>query len=320
MDTWKFSDVFPIIFGYGTTDKPDLPVDPGDKVDPDDPFNPWDPENPGGDDNPGGNDNPGENDNPGNNDPDDDDPNENDPGNTEGSIIKKIRLGNDVRLKIQLALTESTDHANIQHLRAIFVNSTLKEKLRKEYKKKNRFFSRFPHEPFMDEYCPSEYNINCSGYPRYKAIVANQYNGFGVYPDWKKCSPVKEMPITEYQSEVTSTVDRRVVSLLFPAEAQMYEGVYDLIVTARINAPGFKGNTRTVTADYKNLFELVRDSETGIDSPVQIEINNNADENPLEDVYVVAGSYTDDNIKLKRNDRGVVNIDVSPITSWYEGE
>lgn len=239
---------------------------------------------------------------------------------------KKIRLGNDIRLKIQLALTKSTDYVNIQSLRAIFVNRTLKDKLKAEYKNKNRFIGRFPIEPFVDEYEPTKHDINCSGLPRYRAFVVNQYNGFGLHPDWKKCCPVREMPITEYQSEVTHTADRRVVSLLFPAEAQLYTGVYDLIVIARIIDPRFKNNVRTVTADYKGIFELVKDSEAGIDSPIQIEIDNNNDpddpngEYPSEDVYVISGSYSDDNIQLKRTDKGVVDIDISPITSWYEGE
>ena len=67
----------------------------------------------------------------------------------------KIRIGNDVKLQVNLSLGEGVDYTNIQSMRAIFVNATLKEKLEKEYIKKNRFIGRFPIEPFVDESTPT---------------------------------------------------------------------------------------------------------------------------------------------------------------------
>ena len=85
----------------------------------------------------------------------------------------KIRIGNDVKLQVSLSLGEGVDYTNIQSMRAVFVNTTLKEKLEKEYIKKNRFIGRFPIEPFVDEYTPNAYCINSNGNPRYHVRVYN---------------------------------------------------------------------------------------------------------------------------------------------------
>lgn len=109
--------------------------------------------------------------------------------------------------------------ANVLTARAFFVNTTLKEKLEKEYIKKNRFIGRFPIEPFVDEFEPCCRNINSVGYPNYRAYVHNTYNGFGVNPDWKKSMPIRDVDITKYQSEVERTVDPDTIIVTFPAEA-----------------------------------------------------------------------------------------------------
>lgn len=239
----------------------------------------------------------------------------------------KIRIGNDVQLKVSLSLGEEVEHTNIQSMRAIFVNATLKDKIKEEFKKKNRFIGRFPIEPFVDEFTPCNCCINSMGYPRYNVKVFNEYNGFGVNPDWNKSLPVKEMPIFEYQSEVYRTGDPSAVKVLFPAEAQVQIGKYDLILVVNIFQSGFKNNVRTITVDFKNVFELVSSSEEAdMVDPVLIELNNTSEGYEPYDVYVVSGKYSNDDIhltsdiKLKRNDMGTVNIDVSPINGWYVEE
>ncbi len=233
----------------------------------------------------------------------------------------KIRIGNDIRLKIQLSFGENAGEANILVARAFFVNTTLKSKIEKEYVKKNRFIGRFPIEPFVNEFEPTPHNINSSGYPRYHTHVFNEYRGFGIKPDWEKVFPIQEKKITEYESAVTKTGSSSIVIVDFPAEAQLYEGEYELVVVAQIYQPGYKNNARTVTANYKGMFELVSDSqEADVENPVQIEINNSDAAEEVNDVYVVGGSYNNDAITLRRNDSGVINVDVRPITDWYEGD
>lgn len=232
----------------------------------------------------------------------------------------KVRIGNDIRLKIQLTYGEE-DYANIQSAQAFFVNTTLKKKLEEEYKKKMRFIGRFPIEPFVDEFEPSAYNIHSSGFPKYRAFVANAYCGFGVRPDWKESAPIKDSDITTYRASIIHTSDPKVIIVDFPAKAQLFPGEFELIITAQIYDPGYKDSVRTVTANYKSIFELVADqSEEGVENPVQIEINNETDEDGKEDVYVVGGTYNNGSIKLTRNDHGYIDIDVKPVTNWYEGQ
>ena len=232
----------------------------------------------------------------------------------------KIRIGNDIRLKIQLTFGDSSS-ANVLSAEAFFVNTTLKNKLEQEYKKKNRFIGRFPIEPFTNEFEPSEYCINASGLPKYKAYVINSYNGIGLKPNWKNIAPIKEVDYTVYRTGIERTVDPSIVVVTLPASAQLYEGEYELVVTAKVFDQGYANNERTVTANYKNVFELVSDSQAeSVNNPVQIDIVNTSNDEDINDVYVIAGRYDNNSIHLSRNDNAAVNIDISPITQWYDGD
>lgn len=252
--------------------------------------------------------------------------------------MTKIRKGNDVRLKIQLKFTKTNDAANIQSLRAVFVNTTLRDAIHNEYINKNRFVGRFPIEPFVNGFTPTAYNINSTGYSQYRALVYNQYNGFGINPDWKKSCPVRDVNITEYQAEVSYTEEPGVVTVTFPAEAQLYNGVYNLVIIANVFEEGYNNNTRTVATNYNKIFQLVEDSADATDKIVQFEIydsnyeiNPDSEENQpgeglLDDIYIVSGVYGGkidgkETIKLYRNDDSVINIDIDPISGWYvEGD
>ena len=231
----------------------------------------------------------------------------------------KIRIGNDVSLRIQIKLGDSTDYANIQSAQAFFVNTTLKDKLEAEYKNKNRFIGRFPIEPFVNEFQPTPYNINSLGYPKYHTYVFNEYKGFGVQPEWENCFPIKEVNITEYRAEIQHTNTPSVIQVLFPAEAQLYTGKYKLVIVARVYDPGYKNQVRTITTDYNNLFELVDNiDDADVNEASLIEITNTSETDELQDVYVVSGQYNDDFINIRRNDGGVIHVDISPVSSWYE--
>lgn len=241
----------------------------------------------------------------------------------------KIRIGNDIRLNVRYNLGKPSDYANVQSVQAILVNTDMKDKYKSEYKKKNRFIGRFPIEPFVDEFTPSPYNINCSGYYRNKMFVYNEYRGFGTRPNWNKCFPTRQLPNFEYQCEVMRTTDPTTVSIIFPASVQEFLGKYEIILSIKIYTPGFKNNVRTIAANIKDVFELVDDSTIAIDNPVQIEVNGDSDVDLLpddmdvpKDVYIVTGSYNDDNnkIELNRNDGRVVTVDVGSIGGWYEGD
>lgn len=233
----------------------------------------------------------------------------------------KIRIGTDIRLKIQLKFADKEDYANIQSLRAVFVNTTLKKKLEDEYIKKNRFIGRFPIEPFVKEFQPCEYNIHSTGRGIYRAFVHNPYCGFGLYPDWKKCMPIQDIDITKYFAPVSATANADEKVIDFPGIAQKYEGVYQLVIIAQIYQPGYKDNIRTITINNNNIFELVGDSEEeGVSNPVLLEIIDESSTMPKEDIYVIGGVYNDKTVHLKRNDSTIINVDISPITDWYEGQ
>jgi hypothetical protein len=146
----------------------------------------------------------------------------------------KIRKGNDIRLRIRLPYTssESVSPVNIQTARAYFVNTTLKNLAEADLNRIIRFIGRFPIEPFVDEFQPNRYNINSVGNPVYNALVANRYNGFGYKPNWRESFPVKEINLTTYQAKVERTEDPDMIVVTFPAEAQLYTGVYELIIVS----------------------------------------------------------------------------------------
>lgn len=230
--------------------------------------------------------------------------------------MQKIRIGNDIRLTIQLRLPDG-NLANIKSAKALFINSTLQDRLETEYRKKNRFIGRFPIEPFVNEFEPTPYNINSCGYPKYNVTVRNYYKGFGINPDWNKCLPLGKVNVTEYVSDIQHEESPSTVTVNFPAEAQLYPGIYKLVVIAQIYAPGYKNNIRTITTEYRNLFELCK--EEGEMHSVTLTIGQNDLVNPDgpigNDVYVVSGTYEGDKLILHRsNDADDVEID---LYDWY---
>ena len=92
-------------------------------------------------------------------------------------------------------------------------------------------------------------------------------------------------------------------------------------MTGQIYDSGYTNNSRTVTVNTKNVFELVNDSslEEITDNSVLLEINNTDSDVRSQDVYVIGGTYNNDNIVLSRNDSASINVDVSAITGWYDG-
>lgn len=224
----------------------------------------------------------------------------------------KIRIGNDVQLRINLSLGDGVDNTNIQSARVIFVNSNLTD---------SRFIGRFPIEPFEDEFIPNSYCINSLGNPKYYAKVRNRYNGFGVYPDWNKCLPIEQPFAPEHQSDIIGTGDSPSVTAVFPAIKQRRVGIYNVIVIVNIYDQDYPRGIRTMTIDIKNVFELVRTTEEAdINGPAQIEVDDHSINGDVSDVFIVSGSYSNNGIRLRRNDNGVVSIDVSPISGWYEGD
>lgn len=223
----------------------------------------------------------------------------------------KIRIGNDIRLRVHLSIGNNVDVINVLSIKAVFVNSTLQKEIDKRYKNKNRFIGRFPIEPFLNEYEPTEFCINSTGNSKYHVIVQNPYSGFGPNPKWSKCLPEVQYNVTEYQAEVNRTQDPEIFEILFPAFAQQYCGEYSMVLVLQVYDSTYKNNTRTLTIDKQNVFELVATQDEADTNGIDFDNSN--------DIYVAGGLYSDNVIHMYRTDGGTVNISVDEISGWHEG-
>lgn len=191
--------------------------------------------------------------------------------------IKRIRIGNDIRLRINLLNMKGIDTINIKSIKVYIINTSREKEKADKIANCTKFISRFPCEPHHPAFEPSAYDLNLAGLPRYYAYPEHHchyfYHGFGLHPDWSHIYPVNNCTNdTEFIAPVQATEYKDQVDAYFPANSQLYCGVYKIVVVARIYQPGYGlDNLRTITMDYNNIFRLVDDS-TGTNSDVTIEI------------------------------------------------
>lgn len=191
--------------------------------------------------------------------------------------IKRIRIGNDIRLRINLLNMKGIDTINIKSIKVYIINTSREKEKADKIANCTKFISRFPCEPHHPAFEPSAYDLNLAGLPRYYAYPEHHchyfYHGFGLHPDWSHIYPVENCTNdTEFIAPVQATEYKDKVDAYFPANNQLYCGVYKIVVVARIYQPGYGlDNLRTITMDYNNIFRLVDDS-TGTNSDVTIEI------------------------------------------------
>ena len=223
---------------------------------------------------------------------------------------------------------------SIREVKAILINITGRNKFDKAVERKTRFIGRFPIEPFDDFFEPTAYNICNSGHPCYRAFprryYTTPYGGFGVHPEFGGL--YKKMPKPqdfEYNATVLATSEQNIVEVCFPAEHQLYTGLYKLVIVAKVYAPGYnKNNLKTITVDLPGVFELVDSTEAGIDTGVTINVhqiidnlsNRKKDGILSQDVYIDAANFKDNKIILARTDGENINVDMSSISGWYEGD
>ena len=176
----------------------------------------------------------------------------------------KIRIGNDLRLRVKL--TTGSKSINVVQAHATIVRSVDDRQKAEDLRKKTRFFSRYPVEPIINSYIATEHNINCCGNHYYnvwpKTHCAAPYAGYGVHPFWKEIYPlVPECELEKFEAVVNATEQPDVIEIVFPAEFQHFTGDYDIIIVAKIYQPGYQHNYRTVTMDYRKAFTLVCDTK-----------------------------------------------------------
>ena len=169
------------------------------------------------------------------------------------------------------------DTINIKSIKVYIINTSREKEKADKIANCTKFISRFPCEPHHPAFEPSAYDLNLAGLPRYYAYPEYHchyfYHGFGLHPDWSHIYPVENCTNdTEFIAPVQATEYKDQVDAYFPANNQLYCGVYKIVVVARIYQPGYGlDNLRTITMDYNNIFRLVDDS-TGTNSDVTIEI------------------------------------------------
>ncbi len=99
---------------------------------------------------------------------------------------KNIRIGTDVRIKVNIVDGEKTvNPINVKHVECYLINTT----------EENTYFaSRFPQEPVSDQYEASEYHVNTCGHPVYFTYpdqhIVPVYQGFGLHPNWSRIYPM----------------------------------------------------------------------------------------------------------------------------------
>ena len=231
----------------------------------------------------------------------------------------------------------------IRSVKAILINNTLKEKRAEEFKKKNRFITRFPIEPCIEAFHSTPYNVCNSGYPTWHTYPLwygkqehflysphhHYYKGFGPNPHFDGLyRPLPMNDGSEYYADVMATEMQNVVEVSFPAEDQRFTGKYTLIIVAKVYAPGFNHqNLKTITIDFPDVIELVKTSDEVEDNDIAGTHSQVIDKlpafevivDPDTDVYVNNASLQTDNgsrIVLERTDGENINIDMSSVLDW----
>lgn len=233
---------------------------------------------------------------------------------------------------------------SIRSVKAILINTSLKEQRIQEFKKKTRFITRFPIEPHIEAFHSTPYDVCNSGYPTWRTYPLwygrqehflhyphhHYYKGFGPCPHFDGLyRPLPMDDGSEYRANVMATEKQNVVEVSFPAEHQRYAGKYTLVIVAKVFAPGFNNNNlKTITIDFPNVIELVKTSNEGIDSDVLGTQTQIIDKLPScevivdsgdNDVYVNEGTLSSndgDHVILGRTDGGQVDVDLSPVVGW----
>jgi hypothetical protein len=124
----------------------------------------------------------------------------------------------------------------------------------------------------------------------------------------------------------------------FPANQQLYAGVYTLILVVKLYMPGYTNNIKTVSTDMPNVFELVRKTEDTIEesgetidtgvtiNPGAEDVTPDVPDTPdipdviYDDIYVNSASVSDGILSLGRTDDNSVSVDLGGVVGWYEGD
>ena len=158
--------------------------------------------------------------------------------------MKRIRIGNDIRVQTSLHDLNDFDITSIKQLRCYFIPQG------DNYTTPN------------DTYDPMQYNICNCGKPKYNVFPCNidaphwfcGYNGFGV--NSKRFVHVD----SNFLAPARLLAEQNRIEAYFPAKAQYQIGEYKFVIVLTIYQPGWcENNLRTITLDEGVIFALTND-------------------------------------------------------------
>ena len=172
--------------------------------------------------------------------------------------MKRIRIGNDIRVQTSLHDLNDFDITSIKQLRCYFIPQG------DSYTVSN-----------TDTYDPMQYTICNCGKPKYNVFPCNMdaphwfcgYNGFGVnskrfvHVDNKFLAPARLL------------AEQNRIEAYFPAKAQYQIGEYKFVIVLTIYQPGWcEDNLRTITLDEGVIFALTNDDrDTDTDTIIDLD-------------------------------------------------
>lgn len=173
--------------------------------------------------------------------------------------MKRIRIGNDIRVQTSLHDLNDFDITSIKQLRCYFIPQ-----------------GDSHTTPTTDTYDPMQYTICNCGKPEYNVFPCNIdaphwfccYNGFGVnskrfiHVDNKFLAPSRLL------------AEQNRIEAYFPAKAQHQIGEYKFVIVLTIYQPGWcEDNLRTITLDEGVIFALTSDDrDTDTDTIIDLDI------------------------------------------------
>ena len=220
--------------------------------------------------------------------------------------MQRIRIGNDIRLNLTLRGPRTYDRANIKQLKCYFINTSMLD-----------------YFPVGCEHCccPCDkhvhgcgYMTNICGHPKYHVLPhcchhdcchndfhcshdfhcmldphgCNPAAGPGVLPpkyrkpyDAVNCCACDDFTYLAYSRVLPKA---NAIQCYFPANDQVFCGIYKLIIQAIVYEPGWgRTDLHTYTMDYGEVIELV-DDNTGASGDITVD----ADTDDIENKNIIA--------------------------------
>lgn len=221
--------------------------------------------------------------------------------------MQKIRIGNDVRLNLTLRGPRTYDQANIKQLKCYLINTSMLEYFPVDCLCSNHVhgcgcvndrcghpkYHALPHCGYYNCCHNDFYHHNCCrncfhhcSHDFHCMLDTHDCNpaaGPGILPkkynkpyDAVNCCACEDFTYLAY-SRVLPKANS--IQCYFPANNQMFCGVYKLVVQAMIYEPGWgRTDLRTYTIDYGEVIELV-DDNTGVSGDITVDVDTNDIEN-----------------------------------------